>query len=103
MRKQHGVEPENIINDCNILVVSLKNGIDLFLSEDFHFTSRVTEDVLKAVKSNACTEYSLMCGGEMYCVDSETFLRAYKSGMIDLNIVEAKKRDVIKPSKRLID
>ena len=34
MQEHHGVESVNIANDCNILVSALKNGIDLFLSED---------------------------------------------------------------------
>ena len=49
MREHHGVKPENIINDCNIIITSLKNGVDLFLSEDFHFTSKITVDVLDEV------------------------------------------------------
>ena len=101
MEEHHGVKPEDIINDCSILIVSLKNGIDLFLSEDFHFTSRVTEDVLSEIKSNACTEYSLMCGEEMYRLDTVTFLKAYDRGKIDLEIIEASQKNVKKPKKRI--
>ncbi|MDY6964729.1 MAG: hypothetical protein SVM80_01990 [Halobacteriota archaeon] len=103
MEEHHGVKPENIINDCNILIVSLKNGVDLFLSEDFHFTSKVTEDVLREVKSNACIEYSLMCGGEMYCVDAKTFLMVYNDGKIDTKTIETSHKYVKKAGKRLVD
>jgi len=101
MEEHHGVKPENIINDCNILIVSLKNGVDLFLSEDFHFTSKVTEDVLREIKSNACTEYSLMCEEEMYCVDAKTFLMVYDDGKIDTKAIEASRKQVKKSGKRI--
>ena len=42
METHHGVNEKDIINDCRILVTALKNGVDLFLSEDFHFTSKVS-------------------------------------------------------------
>src|SRR4030042_1271890 len=35
--EDHGVPGNHVVNDCNILVSALKNGVDLFLSEDFHF------------------------------------------------------------------
>jgi len=101
MGEHHGVKPEDIINDCNIIITSLKNGVDLFLSEDFHFTSSITEEVLKEVKNNACSEYSLMCGGEMFCVDSKTFLMVYDDGKIDTNVIEASHLNIKKPTKRL--
>ena len=49
MEKHHGVKVDDIANDCNILVSTLKNGVDLFLSEDFHFTSKITRDVINEV------------------------------------------------------
>ena len=42
MEQHHGVKPQDIINDCTILVTTLKNGVDLFLSEDYHLTSKIT-------------------------------------------------------------
>jgi hypothetical protein len=92
---------EDIINDCNIITTSLKNGIDLFLSEDFHFTSKVTEDVLSEITSNACTEYHQMCDEELYCLDSTAFLRAYKRGKINMDVVRRTRKGVRKPGKRL--
>lgn len=101
MGEHHGVSPEDIVNDCNILVVGLKNGVDLFLSEDFHFTSKITLDVLDEVTNNACSEYHQMCDEEMYCIDAKTFLVAYRNRMIDSRIIEDRLQDIRKPSKRL--
>ena len=101
MGKHHGISKGDIINDCNILVTSLKNGVDLFLSEDFHFTSKVTLDVLEEVTNNACQEYFQMCGEEMHCVDTLTFLEAYSSGEINLEVVNALKLNIRKPGKSL--
>jgi rRNA-processing protein FCF1 len=101
MGEHHGINPEDIINDCNIIVTSLKNGVDLFLSQDFHFTSKITLEVLEEVKNNACVEYHQMCGGEMYCLDAKTFLHAYKNGKLDLEIVESLLQNIRKPGKLL--
>lgn len=101
MGEHHGVKPMDIINDCNILVTSLKNGVDLFISEDFHFTSKITLDVLEEVTNNACKEYYQMCDEEMYCVDTRTFLEAYERGTINVEIVESRKQDIKKPDKLL--
>lgn len=101
MEEHHGVKPEDIINDCNILVVSLKNGVDLFLSEDFHFTSKITENVLEDITSNACVEYHQMCGNEMFAVDTKTFLKAYQKGKIDVEIIDSHRQDIKKPGKRI--
>jgi rRNA-processing protein FCF1 len=101
MEMHHGVKPEDILNDCNILVVSLKNGIDLFLSEDFHFTSKVTEDVLEDITNNACVEYHQMCDEELYAIDNKTFLKAYKKGRIDLKVIDFHRQDIKKPGKRI--
>jgi hypothetical protein len=101
MEKHHGVTKENISNDCSILVSTLKNGVDLFLSEDFHFTSEITKDVIDEVKSAACTEYHQMCDSILYSINAETFLDAYKDGYIDLNIVKSKIKSIRKSGKRL--
>ncbi|UCF07170.1 MAG: type II toxin-antitoxin system VapC family toxin [Thermoplasmata archaeon] len=101
MEEHHGVKQKDIANDCSIIVTSLKNGIDLFLSEDFHFTSRITEDVLDEITNNACIEYKQMCGEDMHAIDSKTFLQAYMGGELDLKIVASARRDVKKPGKRI--
>ncbi|HER45270.1 MAG TPA: hypothetical protein ENO12_00460, partial [Thermoplasmatales archaeon] len=86
--QHHGVPADHVINDCNILVSILKNGVDLFLSEDYHFTSAITRDVIDEVKSAACSEYFLMCDSQMYSLDSRTFTKAYSKGTIDLDVVQ---------------
>ena len=101
MELHHGVKEKDIINDCSIIVTSLKNGVDMFLSEDFHFTSRITENVLDEVTNNACLEYRQMCDEEMYAIDSGTFLRAYANGKLDLQVVKSTRKNVKKPRKRI--
>ncbi len=86
--EEHGIPATHVVNDCNILVSSLKNGVDLFLSEDFHFTSAITREVITEVKSAACTEYHLMCESRLYSIDARTFIEVYSKGMIDLDIVK---------------
>ncbi len=98
MEKYHGVEAKNVANDCNILVLNLKNGIDLFFSEDYHFTSRITKQVIKDVKSVACKEFHQMCDSYLYSVDAKTFLKAYKNGFIDLDIIESSQKNIRKNS-----
>lgn len=101
MEKHHGVKAEDIANDCNILVSTLKNGVDLFLSQDFHFTSKITKDVIDEVSSAACSEYHLMCDPMLYSVDTTTFLDAYNHGQINLDIVQSKMKSIKKNKKRL--
>jgi rRNA-processing protein FCF1 len=101
MGEHHGVRSPDIVNDCSILVSALKNGVDLFLSEDFHFTSAITKDVINEVTSAACTEYHLMCDSVMYSIDTRAFLEAYQHGTIDLDIVRARIQMVRKKEKRL--
>jgi len=103
MEEYHGAESKHIANDCKILVSNLKNGIDIFLSEDYHFTSRITKEVIKDVKSVACKEFHQMCDSFMYSIDSITFLKAYKNGFIDLDIIESNLRDIRKKGKTLFD
>ncbi|WP_455391958.1 hypothetical protein [[Eubacterium] cellulosolvens] len=101
MGDHHGVEAKDILNDCRILVDTLKNGVDLFLSEDFHFTSKVTLAVLEEITNNACKEYHQMCGEELYCVDTRTFLEAYDHGVFNVELMEAMRQDIRKPRKTL--
>ena len=55
MEKYHGADGKHVANDCKILVSNLKNGVDVFLSEDYHFTSKIIKNVIRDVKSVACT------------------------------------------------
>jgi hypothetical protein len=100
MKKYHGVQSVDIANDCSILVSALKNGVDLFLSEDYHFTSEITKEVIIDVKSYACQEYHLMCNSMLYSIDANTFLEAYSKGQIDLDIVRSKMLRIQKSGKQ---
>ena len=101
MEKYHGAQEKNVANDCKILVSTLKNGIDLFLSEDYHFTSKITKDVIKEVKSVACKEFQQMCDSFLYNIDALTFLKAYENGFIDLNVIESSYKYIRKKDKTL--
>jgi len=101
MEKHHGVKPKDIVNDCNILVSTLKNGVDIFLSEDFHFTSKITKEVVDEVSHAACSEYHMMCDNHLYSVNAKTFLEAYQNGSINLETIESRLQNVRKKGKRL--
>jgi hypothetical protein len=78
-----------VINDCTILVSNLKNGVDLFLSEDFHFTSAITKEVITEIQHAACSEYSMMCDSRLYSIDAKTFLKTYFNKSIDLEAIQS--------------
>ncbi len=101
MQEHHGVEEKNIINDCNILVQTLKNGVDIFLSQDFHFTSKITREVVDEIKNQACTEFQMMCDTNLYSIDAKTFLEAYKTKELDTNVINSKIKTIKKDRKRL--
>lgn len=101
MEEYHGAKSRHIANDCKILVSTLKNGIDLFLSEDYHFTSKITKKVINDVKSVACQEFHQMCDSTLYNIDAKTFLKAYKNGLIDTIIVESSLKNIRKAGKTL--
>lgn len=103
MEKHHGVKAKDIVNDCNILVSTLKNGVDLFLSEDYHFTSGITREVIDEVTSAACSEYHQMCDSILYSIDFETFLEAYRDGKIDIDIIKSRMKSIQKNTKLLRD
>jgi hypothetical protein len=96
MEKYHGAQGKNVANDCKILVSNLKNGVDLFLSEDYHFTSKITKKVIKDVKSVACTQFHQMCDSVLYNIDAYTFLKAYKNGFVDIDIIESSLKNIRK-------
>jgi rRNA-processing protein FCF1 len=100
MEKHHGVKPDDIVNDCNIMISTLKNGVDLFLSEDFHFTSKITKEVIDEVSHAACKEYQMMCDSNLFSINTETFLEAYNDGDIDLKKVESRLKSIRKKGKR---
>lgn len=101
MQKHMGVKPSDIKNDCSILVSLLKHGVDVFLSEDYHFTSAITQDVLSEVKNSACIEYHQMCDSVLYSIDSQTFLRAYQQGKLDIDAARSQMKSIKKSGKRL--
>lgn len=85
MKKHHGVGENDIVNDCSILVTVLKKGLDIFLSEDYHFTSKITNEVIDEVTHAACSEYHQMCDVELYTTDAQSFYEAYNHGDINLS------------------
>jgi ribosomal protein S18 acetylase RimI-like enzyme len=101
MERYHGVKPDDVTNDCAVLASSLSSGVDLFLSEDWHLTSRVTDEVIREMADAGCAEYSLMCGGTLYAITARVFLKAYSGRRLDTEAVEALRRDVRKPGKML--
>lgn len=101
MYQYHGVEKNDIVNDCRILITALKNGVDVFLSEDFHFTSRITQKVIAEVTHAACVEYQQMCSSDLYSVDVKTFLQAYQEGMVDIDIIVSRMKAIRKKGKRI--
>jgi len=103
MEKHHGVKAEDIANDCNILVSTLKNGVDLFLSEDYHFTSSITKEVIDEVTSAACSEYHQMCGSMLYSIDTKTFYESYYRGKIDIDVITSRLKPIRKNGKLLKD
>ena len=72
-----------------------------FLSEDFHFTSKITREVIQDISHAACSEYSQMCDTHLYLVDARTFLDAYENGKIDLDVVRSRMKTIRKKGKRL--
>lgn len=101
MKQHHGVSKENIANDCSILISTLKNGVDVFLSEDFHFTSKITQYVIDEVTHAACTEFHQMCDSGLYAINSETFLLSYGQGKMDIDRIELLMKNVRKSEKKL--
>ena len=99
MNREHGVEPKDVRNDCNILTSGLKNHIDLILSEDFHFTSKYTDRVVDTVCDRTCDRFHKLCECDILLLNRDSFLAAYKNGSVDLEVVENMKPDIRKDSK----
>jgi hypothetical protein len=91
MEEHLGVRSDHVVNDCRIMITTLKNGINLFLSEDYHFTSPLTNQVIKDVTNAACSEFHQLCTTtQLFSVNSATFLRIYKDGKVDLDLLAQK-------------
>jgi len=101
MKKHHGVSEEDIHNDCSILISTLKGGVDVFLSEDFHFTSKITKEVIKEVTHAACHEYHQMCDSILYAINSDVFLKSYGNGYLSIKVVEESMQNIKKSGKRM--
>ena len=101
MNSEHGVEPKDVRNDCNILTSGLKNHIDMILSEDFHFTSKYTDNVVDDVCGKTCDRFHKLCECDIILINRKTFLAAYGQGSIDLDVVTDMKPAIRKPSKVL--
>lgn len=100
MKEHHGIEEKDIRNDCSILTTTLKKGIDFIISEDYHFTSKITKDVINDITNEACKEFSLMCDSNIYMTDSSNFFKAYDKGKIDIDIIESNMKSIRKKGKR---
>ncbi len=100
MNQEHGVGAKDVLNDCSILTSSLNNHIDLILSEDFHFTSKYSDNVVNSVCERTCDRFHRLCECEILALNKDTFLAAYKRNEVNLDIVEKMKYDVRKNGKR---
>jgi GNAT superfamily N-acetyltransferase len=101
MGRYHGVRPEDVKNDCSVIVAALAHDVDLFLSEDWHLTSRVTDDVLREMIDSGCAEYGIMCGEHLHAISARNFLEVYSGGRLDLDRLADIRRDVRKPRKTM--
>ena len=101
MKEHHGIESKDIRNDCNIITTTLKKGIDFIISEDYHFTSKMTKEVINDITHDACKEFSLMCNSNIYMTDSMIFFKAYDNGKIDIDIIESNMKSIRKKGKQL--
>ena len=86
--QDHGIDAGAVVNDCAILISTMKNGVDLFLSEDFHFTSAITKEVIDELQHAACSEYSLMCETQLYSINARMFVKSYQNGSVDLKAIQ---------------
>ncbi len=101
MNLEHGVDARDVHNDCSILTSSLNNHIDLILSEDFHFTSKYTDNVVNTVCEKTCDRFQRLCECDILALNKDTFLAAYKGNMVDLDIAESMKHNIRKNSKTM--
>jgi hypothetical protein len=102
MNLEHGVDTKDVRNDCHILTSSLNNHIDIIFSEDFHFTSKYTGNVVNTVCKRTCNRFQRLCECDILALNKDTFLASYKGNMVDLDIVESMKPNIRKNSKTVI-
>ncbi len=98
MNTAHGVGINDVRGDCNILTSSLNHHIDLILSEDFHFTSKYTDNVVNTVCERTCDRFKRLCECDILALNKDTFLAAYKGKAVDLEVVASMRRDIRKNS-----
>ncbi|MCE8428422.1 MAG: hypothetical protein J5U19_08555 [Candidatus Methanoperedens sp.] len=101
MNIEHGVGAKDVHNDCSILTSSLNNHIDLILSEDFHFTSNYSDNVVNTVCERTCDRFQRLCECDILALNKDTFLAAYKGNMINIDIVKGNKHNIRKNLKRI--
>lgn len=101
MEQYHGVKASEVQNDCSLIVAALTNGVDLFLSEDWHITSRVTDEVLRDITDGGCSEYGIMCAGHIHAISAKVFLEVYSHRSLNLDRLEDLRRDIRKPGKTM--
>jgi hypothetical protein len=101
MKLEHGVDSKDVGNDCSILTSSLNNHVDLILSEDFHFTSKYTDNVVNTVCERTCNRFQKLCECDILALNKDTFLASYKGSMVDLDIAESMKHNIRKNNKTL--
>jgi len=101
MNLQHGVSVKDVRNDCHILTSSLNNHIDLILSEDFHFTSKYTGNVVNTVCERTCNRFQRLCDCDILLLNKDTFLASYKGSKVDLDIAESLKHNIKKNGKTM--
>ncbi len=101
MNMEHEAIAKDVRNDCSILTSSLNNHIDLILSEDFHFTSKYSDNVINTVCERTCDRFHRLCECDILALNKDTFLAAYKGNMVDLNVVEKMKYEIRKNVKRI--
>ncbi len=99
MKMEHEVSAKDVRNDCSILTSSLNNHIDLILSEDFHFTSKYTDNVVNTVCEKICDRFKRLCECDILALNKDTFLAAYKDNVVDLDVAESMKHNIRKNSK----
>lgn len=99
MNMEHGVGTKEARSDCNILTSSLNNHIDLILSEDFHFTSKYTDNVVNTVCERTCDRFHRLCECDFLALNKDTFLAAYKGNMVDLEVALSMKHNLRKKAK----
>jgi len=101
MNLEHGVGAKDVRNDCSILTSSLNNHIDLILSEDFHFTSKYTDNVVNTVCEKTCDRFKRLCECDILALNKDTFLAAYKGNMVDMDVAGSMKHNIRKDRKKM--